>query len=205
MIMKKKKIFLEKDGFPSKINPHTKNIIQERKLLDQIKAGKEDLDNLIETQGENTLKGYEKELVKYRKGYESYVAQNQSQNICDVLTFVEWMDNGVRNANGTDYSGLKNNNNDLDILLYLDSILQCEAAIDNFINSKTLEPSILKWFKDVWNSIKSAWNSLANKINLSQSWMCNIEQEKKDMQLKSNEIIPELDFAKEKNKPQFKQ
>lgn len=172
-----------------------------KKLLNQVKAEKEDLKSRIQDFDNKTLDEYKKELVEYRKGYDNYVTQNQYQNICDVLTFVEWMDNGVRNANGINYSGLKNSNDDkkkLDILLYLDSILQCEAAIDKFIDSKALEPSILNWFKGAWNSIKSAWDFLANKMELSQRWICNIEQEEKDMQLKANEIIPELDFTKEK-------
>ena len=169
------------------------------KLLDQVNAAIKDLKDLIRDCGDKALDDYKKELEEYRQKYDNWLKNKQTENIFDVLTFVEWMDNVVRNANGEDYSGLKNNYNDkkkLDILLYLDSILQCEAAIDKFINQEALELSILNWFKNVWNSIKSAWNSLANKMNLSQDWMCNIEQE----QLKSNEIIPKLDFTQKETK-----
>lgn len=198
-------LMANKDGEIKKVEPLSfeKDVL--KKLLEQIKAAKVDLDDLIKKCGNKTLNQYKKELREYREKYDQYVADcaknNKDQNVLNVLTFVEWMDNGVRNANGIDYSRIKRNDdykNKLDILLYLDSILQCEAAIDKFIDSKALEPSILNWFKNAWNSIKSAWNFLANKMELSQGWLFNIGQEKKDMQFKSNEIIPNLDLTQYK-------
>ncbi len=198
-------LMANKDGEIKKVEPLSfeKDVL--KKLLEQIKAAKVDLDDLIKKCGNKTLNQYKEELREYREKYDQDVADcaknDKDQNVLNVLTFVEWMDNSVRNANEIDYSRIKSNDdykNKLDILLYLDSILQCEAAVDKFIDSKALEPSILNWFRNAWNSIKSAWNFLANKMELSQGWLCNITQEKKDMQFKSNEIIPNLDLTQYK-------
>lgn len=197
-----------------------KEVLQ--KLINQAKATKKDLNELIKEFGDVTLDGHKKDLTQYRTEYDLYVKKcvennkecvknDKDKNVLHILTFVEWIDNGVRNANGTSYSGLENNNDDkekLDILLYLDSIIQCEAAIEKFIDSKALEPSILNWFKNAWCSVKlatkSAWNFFANKIKLSQRWLCNVKNlksEKKYSKVKSNQIIPKLDFTqKNRNK-----
>ena len=157
-----------------------------KKLLDQVNAAREDLKDLIRDCGNQTLGEYKKELDGYRQRYDNWVADNKTQNIFDVLTFVEWMDNGVRNTDGMDYSGLKNNYNDkkkLDILLYLDSILQCEAAIDKFIDTKAIDKSTLNWFQNLWNALVQG-TFIANK------WGWFFEEK---VTLKLNEFIPRLD------------
>ncbi len=173
------------------------------KLLDQVNAAKEDLKDLIKKCSNRTLDEYKEELDGYRRQYDDWVKNNQTENIFDALTFVEWMDNRIRKTEGKNYSGLVNSFNDktkLDILLYLDSILQCRAAIDKFIDKKALESSILNWFQGVWDSIKLKWNFFASKMGLSQKWLCNTVRKIEYMELKKEEIIPNLDLRHEKPK-----
>ncbi|MBQ9491289.1 MAG: hypothetical protein IJU86_00730 [Firmicutes bacterium] len=183
----------KKENGVKKVEPLSfeKEVLKE--LLEQVKTATQELKSEIEKYntkyGKHTLNEFKTELNEYRKQYDEYVVgyekNNENQNIFDVLTFVEWMDNAISNANGMSYSGLQNNDYDktkLNILLSLDSIHQCETAIDNFINSNALESSILDWFKEMWNS-------LVHKIGLSQKWLCNIET---NTQLMPNKIIPNL-------------
>ena len=175
----------KKDDAKKQVKPLSfeKDVLKQ--LLDQVEAAKKDLEYLIQNCGDKPLDGYKEELDEYRQKYDNWVASNQTQNIFDVLTFVEWMDNAISNANGISYSELQNNDCDkkkLNILLSLDSIRQCETAIGEFINSNALESSILDWFKEMWNSV-------VLKIGLPQKWLCNIE---KNTQLTSNKIIPNL-------------